>query len=352
MIIRARAYARAGLLGNPSDGYHGRTVSCIVRNFAAEVICYETPRLCIVPRRQDRSEFADLDALLDDVRLNGYYGGIRLIKAAIKKFADWCRAKNIGLGHRNFTIEYSTDIPVRVGLSGSSAIVTAAIRALMMFYRVNIPKPILPNLILSAEADELDIAAGMQDRVIQTYEGAVFMDFDKAHMARHGHGRYEPLDPALLPPLFIAYRTSLAKDSGRRHNDFRFRFQRGDPEALSAVAEWADLASRGAELIRAGRSAGIGPLMDRNFDIRDRMFALPDDDRRMVGLARGLGCPAKFAGSGGAVVGMYDGRPETFDALVRAYEGFARVIRPWVAEADERSGRGGLAAAADEDDQQ
>ena len=33
VIIRKRAYARAGLLGNPSDGYHGKTISFIVPQF-------------------------------------------------------------------------------------------------------------------------------------------------------------------------------------------------------------------------------------------------------------------------------------------------------------------------------
>ena len=40
-IIRKRGYARAGLIGNPSDGYHGKTISLVVRNFFATVILYE-----------------------------------------------------------------------------------------------------------------------------------------------------------------------------------------------------------------------------------------------------------------------------------------------------------------------
>ena len=40
-LLRRRAYARAGLMGNPSDGYHGKTLSVIVRNFHAEVVLYE-----------------------------------------------------------------------------------------------------------------------------------------------------------------------------------------------------------------------------------------------------------------------------------------------------------------------
>ena len=50
-IIRKRAYARAGLLGNPSDGYNGKTISIIVRNFWAEVVLYEWDSVDIVDRK-------------------------------------------------------------------------------------------------------------------------------------------------------------------------------------------------------------------------------------------------------------------------------------------------------------
>ena len=29
-LLRKKAYARAGLIGNPSDGYHGKTISIMV----------------------------------------------------------------------------------------------------------------------------------------------------------------------------------------------------------------------------------------------------------------------------------------------------------------------------------
>ena len=48
IIIRKRAYARAGLVGNPSDGYHGKTISISVRNFWAEVVLYEWDSVDIV----------------------------------------------------------------------------------------------------------------------------------------------------------------------------------------------------------------------------------------------------------------------------------------------------------------
>lgn len=36
--ITSRVYARIGLLGNPSDGYNGKTISFALANFYAEVL--------------------------------------------------------------------------------------------------------------------------------------------------------------------------------------------------------------------------------------------------------------------------------------------------------------------------
>ncbi len=333
MIIRTQAHARAGLIGNPSDGYFGKTISVIVRNFAAHVTLFESPRLAILPHRSDRSEFAGIDDLIQDVQLNGYYGGIRLIKAAIKRFFDYCQERGIEIDRdRNFSIEYETDIPVRVGLAGSSAIVTSTMKALMQFYGVEIDKPILPNLVLSVELDELGIGAGLQDRVIQVYEGAVFMDFDRTLIEQRGYGEYEPLDPARLPPLFIAYRPKLAEGTEVPHNDLRGRFQRGEPKVLEAIDRFASLAQEARELIRAGRGAEIGPLLDANFDLRASIMNISEGNRQLVEAGRQVGAAAKFAGSGGAVVGCYDGDPDRLDRLRQAYEALdAHVVVPRIA---------------------
>ena len=94
-IVRKRTYARAGLLGNPSDGYHGKTISVIVRNFWAEVVLYEWDSVDIVLAQNDRASFRSVYDLAKDVQLHGYYGGIRLVKATIKRFVEYCQAQNI-----------------------------------------------------------------------------------------------------------------------------------------------------------------------------------------------------------------------------------------------------------------
>ena len=45
MIIKTIAFPRAALIGNPSDGYHGKTIAFVFRNYQAEAELYETPEL-------------------------------------------------------------------------------------------------------------------------------------------------------------------------------------------------------------------------------------------------------------------------------------------------------------------
>lgn len=329
MLIQTRAYARAGLIGNPSDGYFGKTISVILRNFSARITCYESPQLNIAPCQQDKMNFTSIDDLVADVQLNGYYGGLRLIKASIKRFSDYCAAQGIALDGRNFTLEYATDIPIRVGLAGSSGIVTATMRALMAFYDVRVPPAELASLVLSVELDELAIGAGLQDRVIQAYEGVVFMDFDEALMRERGYGAYEALDPARLPPLFVAYHDNLAEGTEVTHNDLRSRFNRGDRQVREAMRAFAALAQSARDLLVAGRGGEIGPLLSENFALRTSLITVSEGNRQLVALAEAQGAHAKLAGSGGAVIGAYDGDPGRLDALRGAYAQIgAKVIDP------------------------
>ncbi|MFM2179519.1 MAG: hypothetical protein RL015_3617 [Verrucomicrobiota bacterium] len=305
MLISTKAYARAGLVGNPSDGYFGKTISFIVRNYCAEVTLFESPELTIEPNERDHSVFGSIDALASDVRQFGYYGGIRLLKASVKRFYEYCLKQGLPLHGRNFTLRYTSNIPPQVGMAGSSAIITACWRALMAFYGIEIPKHLLPSLVLSVENDELGIPAGLQDRVIQGYEGVVFMDFNRASVEKLGHGIYEEIDPELLPPVYVAYTTKLSEGTEVFHNDIRGRWNRGEREIVSAMYQWANLAQRVRDMIIAGRCLEIGPLLNENFDLRRRLYKLSEGNIRMVEAARDCGASAKFTGSGGAIVGTY-----------------------------------------------
>ena len=334
MIVRKRAYARVGLAGNPSDGYHGKTVAFTISDFCAEVTLYESPELELRTGQQDLAIFGSMGDLLENVRRTGYYGGVRLLKAATKKFAEYCQAEGHELPPRNFTVLYSTNIPRQVGLGGSSAIITAVMKALMEFFDVHIADPVLPNVVLSAERDELGLTAGLQDRVVQVYGGLVYMDFDKAHMEEHGFGRYERLDASLLPPLYIAYRQDLGKESSTAHIKVRELYDMGDPRVVQTMTEIASLADAARSAIEQRDHAGLAAAVNRNFDLRRSIFDIRPADLQMIETARRAGASSSFCGSGGAVVGTAHGW-EGLDRVRRAMESAGYVfIMPHVANGD------------------
>jgi len=331
LLIRKTAYARAGLVGNPSDGYYGKTLSLVVRNFRAEATLYEWDQIEVVLSHDDRSRFDSVGELVRDVRLHGYYGGIRLVKATIKRFVEYCWREGYQLHARNFSIRYQSDIPRQVGLAGSSAIIVATLRCLMEFYGIEIPRQVQPSLALSVETEELGIAAGLQDRVAQVYEGLVYMDFARERMQEQGGfrcGVYEPLDPSLLPPLYVAYKTDVSQPTEVIHGNLRARFDQGEPAVVEAMARFADLTVQAREALLARDTERLGRLINANFDLRRSICRLPAGQVEMVERARAAGATAKFAGSGGAIIGTY---PD--DATLRRLETElvaigCRIIRP------------------------
>jgi glucuronokinase len=330
-IIERHAFARAGLLGNPSDGYFGRTLSVVLKNFRATVTLEESSEFYIEPDPLDVDVFHSMQDFVDAVSHQGYYGGARLVKAAVKTFSDHCNKHGIAVPARNFTARYQSSIPRQVGLAGSSAIVTAALRALMDFYEVHIPIEQQPTLVLSAEVDELGITAGLQDRVAQVYQGLVYMDFSQNLMDGLGHGAYESLDPALLPPMFVAHQASPTKVSGKVLNDLRSRWEQGDPDVLVTLERIAALATQGRDALLQGDRAAFSSLMNENFNLRRTIMQISEHDAAMVDAARDLGASAKLTGSGGAIVGVVesdDVRQQIAEELAALG---ARVIEPQIA---------------------
>lgn len=307
-LLRRRAFARAGLVGNPSDGYFGKTISLTLKNYWAEVVLYEWDEIEIVLSQEDRSRFRSVQDLVQDVRLHGYYGGVRLVKATIKRFVEFCQQQGLQLHDRKFSVRYESNIPRQVGLAGSSAIIVATLRALMDFYHIDIPLPVQPSLALSVEAGELGIAAGLQDRVIQVYGGLVFMDFARERMTEQmglSCGVYEPLDVNLLPPLYVAFSADVSEPTEVLHNPLRARFQAGDPAVIAAMQKFAGLAAEAREALLQRDTVRLAALMDENFNTRRSICQLSVAHLQMIEVARRAGASAKFAGSGGAIIGTF-----------------------------------------------
>jgi glucuronokinase len=200
----------------------------------------------------------------------------------------------------------------------------------MIFFEIEIPKPVLANLVLSVELNELDISAGLQDRVVQAYESPVYMDFNKELMNKQGWGLYQPLQSNLFKNIYIAYRTDLAEGSEVVHNNFRERYHFGDPAVLNAINEWIELTEKGMEALEKGDFEKLAEYINRNFDIRRSVMSISEKNISMVETARSVGASAKFTGSGGAIIGTFTNE-KMYKNLVKALNILnVHVIKPSV----------------------
>jgi glucuronokinase len=321
-----KSYARVGLMGNPSDGYFGKTLGLSVKNFWATVTLEASKTLRLIPNPlYDPNEFGSLNGLHEIGRREGYQGGMRLLMATCKKFVEFCTLNGISLPNRNFTVSYDTNIPRQVGLAGSSAIVSALFKALMTFYGLNnhdIPIEKQPSFVLSVEMEELSINAGLQDRVVQIYEGLIFMDFNKEYMDEHGHGIYKRLTSSNVAdlPLFLAYEND-PSDSGKIHSTVRQQWNDGVQSVRKAMGDFAHYTDKAVTAMEKKDAGKLMALMNANFSLRRELFGDPclgEANLKMIEIGRRNGAAVKFPGSGGAVVGLC--KKENISKLREAYE--------------------------------
>jgi glucuronokinase len=253
------AHARAALAGNPSDGFAGAVLACCV----GELRAWAQAEHAAEPTSDPPSALVD---------------------AAIARF-----------GRGPCAVRWGTDVPREVGLGGSSAIVTAAVRALCALHGHELQAGELAEMVLAVEAEDVGIAAGPQDRYAQAHGGLLLMDF--AGPAP----RVERLDPALLPPLYLAWRTDAAETSHAVHGGLRERA--AEAAVRRAMARLAGHASAARNALIAGDRAGFAAAIDGSFDEREALLELDPRHVAMVHTARATGASANYAGSGGAIVG-------------------------------------------------
>ncbi|HEX4671869.1 MAG TPA: hypothetical protein VH279_06355 [Solirubrobacteraceae bacterium] len=266
-VGRGAACARAALVGNPSDGYGGAVIAVTVDQFQARA----TVRRAREPAASPASE---------------------LVAASVRRFAREHCPEALG-----GAVEWETSVPRGVGLGGSSAIVIATLRALCELHGVTLQRAELATLALAVEREELGIAAGLQDRVAQSYGGLTFMDFGP-------DGGYEQLDAGLLPPVLVAWRGDTSADSGIVHGDLRSRFDAGERAVVDSMTYLAAAARDARAALARGDRAAFAACVDASFEARQRMMNLDERHVAMIERARACGAGANYTGSGGAIAAV------------------------------------------------
>lgn len=319
--------ARVGFMGNPSDGFNGKTLSFLIDNFRAVVRIERKPRGTGVEITEPVF-FSSLNALYNHSSKIGYTSGLRLLQATCAVFTRYCNKQGLSVHMlRGLRMTYTTNIPRMVGLAGSSAIVTAAFNCLLKFHNLTIAdlgieKKDLPKLILDVEQQELGISAGLQDRVVQVYGGLIFMDFSNGtrmddDLTFEGPALL-PLDRAMIPEMYLAYDAFAGGDSGTVHSTVANRWAEQEKNLVDGMHQLGELAQETVALLqtlhtlkdedsRKNCKKKIAELMQSNFVTRRSLYGdavVGVKNIAVAELLKARGLSAKFTGSGGAFICM------------------------------------------------
>lgn len=317
--IIATAPGRCGIVGNPSDMYGGSVVSCTVQERAT----------C---RVRDAAEGIALEnagetALLrsrDDLRLRG--DKLDVARAALTFFAIDPVAQPLAL-------RLNTNIPMRAGMAGSTALLAAIVGALDAYFGWEMSPYALAETTRKVEARVMQIVCGLQDQHMAVFGGLNFMDFaGKEDLEQRDDEPLATIEPlaALLPepPLLLAH-TGIQHDSGKVHRSPRERWLAGEPLVRNTYARVAELARRGKRALVERDWETLGALMNENHTLVAELGGSGPANDRLIEAARQAGAwGAKLAGAGGGgTIIALTNEPEKVGAALLA-AGAERLLTP------------------------
>ena len=145
---------------------------------------------------------------------------------------------------------------------------------------------------------------------------------------------------------YLAYCEDEGEPTEVLHNPLRARYEHGDAAVHAAMRKFAELTVEAREALLARDAEQLGRLIDENFSTRQEICQLHPHHVRMVTTARRAGASAHYAGSGGAIIGVY--RDEAmYGELRRQLEAIGcRVIKPQVVPGPRQNANHDRAAIA------
>ncbi len=306
--IHCSAPGRCGIIGNPTDMYGGTVISCSVK-----------PRAHVIIEPADRLEVVSGDQMVvinntEDLALIGdRFDVTRAILDYLRDDLLRCR------------ISYSTNIPVKAGVAGSTALTVAILYGLLRFKGLNYHRYRVAELARYIELNHLRIVCGYQDAYMCTFGGLNYMDFRNKQFYREAaeelYATIEPLSPFVPTLPFVLAHTGVIHSSDAVHKPLRERWLEGDPAVRSGYEEISRLAREGKKALLAQDWERLGRLMNENHAIQRDLGGSGEANERLiaVALAHGaLGAKLAGAGDGGTIIALHLHPEEMCSALRQA----------------------------------
>jgi len=310
--VTASAPGRVGIVGNPTDMYGGSVISCSTVE-RARVRIQSSDRLVL-----DAGKEQIVLETADDLVPRGDIFDIARVALAGTESADL-----------RVHVSWSTDIPFRAGLSGSTALLVSMVAGLLAFRGIRHGPYRLAELVRMIEYRNLTFC-GYQDAYMCTFGGLHYMDFrGKEFHLDYGSDPYATMEPIGMPavlPLVVVI-TGGQRVSGGVHTPLRERWLAGETEVVEAYRTIAGLARDGKKAMLENRLDTLGDLMNENQALTRTLGGSNPEDDRFIDLARRAGAPgAKLAGSSGAIVVLHESPGDLAEVMMQA--GAAGILEP------------------------
>jgi galactokinase/mevalonate kinase-like predicted kinase len=305
-VIQCSAPGRCGIIGNPTDMYGGSVISCSVEYRAhvtiepADCLELETAGQRMVVRNAD------------DLVLNG--DNFDIARAVLDYFRDeslHCR------------LSYSTNIPVKAGVAGSTALTVCILYGLLAFKGLRHNRYRIAEIARYIELNHLRVVCGYQDAYMCTFGGLNYMDFrDKQFYREEAEELYatvEPLDQYVSELPFVLAHTGVIHSSDAVHKPIRERWLEGDPQVREGYENIGRLTRDAKKALLSQDWRRLGWLMNENHAIQRDLGGSGEANERLIKVALdhgALGAKLAGAGDGGTIIAL-NPHPEEMIAALR-----------------------------------
>lgn len=286
-MIKVTAPGRAGIVGNPTDGYGGALVSCSITE-RAQVTIEKSDQLIV----ENKYGQTILKWENDFDNQGDYFDIVRSILRYFKLYD--LKAK----------ITTTTTVPEQAGLAGSTAVLSAVLGAIIAFTKKDYHKYHIAELNRVIELNYMKCHCGYQDAYMTTFGGLNFLDFrGKEHykeLAKEQYGVAESLSSFVTDIPIIVAHTGIKHHSGQFHKPIRDRWIEGDPQVVNGYKEIIELGREGKKAIINNDWDHLAYLMNENHRIQDSLADSGEQNNYMIKVAKENGAlAAKLAGAGG-----------------------------------------------------
>ena len=293
--IVCSAPGRAGIIGNPTDMYGGAVLSCSVALRA---------HVTVMPASGWALEAGGQECTIagrDDLRpQHDQFDVARAVLGYLHLPPPTCR------------IRYDSEIPMRSGLAGSTALVVALVRA-MAAWQGEHPTPYqVAERARYIELNNLKVVCGYQDAYMCTFGGLNYIDFRSKQFYRQAEAELfatvEPL-AAYIPHLpFVLAFTGVQHASGAVHRPLRERWLDGEAAVVEGYKHITEIAQLGKKALVLGDWPALGRLMNENHAVQRDLGGSGECNERLIAAALQAGAPgAKLAGAGdgGTIIALW-----------------------------------------------